>query len=83
VAICDAELLGKELKHGQVVIKISEHFYGGWLTSVEEALKLAEEANSVNLIGERIVEAAVRRGFIHREAVVELASIPHAMMVKV
>lgn len=83
VAICDAELLGKEFKHGQLVVRVSKHFYGGFLTSIEEALRLAEEANSANLLGKRIVEAAVRKGFIHREAVIELASIPHAMMVKV
>ncbi len=83
VAICDAELLGRELKHGELTIKVSEHFYGGFRTDIEEALRLAEEANSINLIGKRIVEAAVKKGFIHREAVIEVASIPHAMMVKV
>ena len=68
---------------GELTIKVSEHFYGGFRTGVEEALKLAEEANSVNLIGKRIVEAAVKRGLIHREAVIEVASVPHAIMVKV
>ncbi|RLF10190.1 MAG: DUF424 domain-containing protein [Thermoprotei archaeon] len=83
VAICDADLLGKEIKHGDVTIRITERFYGGFLTDIEEALRLMEEATSANLIGTKIVEAAVKRGFIHREAVVEIASIPHAMMVKV
>jgi len=83
VAICDAELLGRELKQGKLVIKVSEHFYGGFRLDVEEALKIAEEADSINLMGGRVVEAAARRGLIDREAVVTIASVPYAMAVKV
>ncbi len=84
VAACDAELLGMELKHRGVDIKISEKFYGGFKVSIEEALRLIEEATSANLLGERIVKAAIKRGLIHKDAVIKLAgNIPHAMMIKI
>lgn len=83
VAVCDAELLGRELNHRGVTIKVSEKFYGGFRASVEEALKLLEEATSANLLGSRIVEAAIKRGLVHREAVMRIADVPHAMIVRV
>ncbi|MCX8204193.1 MAG: DUF424 family protein [Candidatus Nezhaarchaeota archaeon] len=82
MAICDAELLGKELRYGRLTINISKHFYGGFQVSVEEALELIEEADSANLMGRRIVEAAIRRGLVHQEAVAELNSVPHVLIVK-
>lgn len=82
VAICDADLLGKELKHGKLTICVSEHFYRGFQTSIEEALELAEDADSANLMGKRIVEAAVRRGLVHREAVTEFDSVLHVLIVR-
>lgn len=83
VAICDEELLDKEFKCRDVTIKIAGSFYGGFKTSIEEALRLVKEATMVNLMGTRVIEAAIKKGFIHREAVVKLASTPHAMFFKI
>lgn len=83
MAVCDADLLGKEIKCGRSKIDISDRFYRGFQASVEEALELIEGADSANLMGRRIVEAAIMRGLVHREAVVELDSIPHVLIVKV
>lgn len=82
VAVCDTDLLGKEIKHGRSVISVSDRFYRGFQTSIEEALELIERADSVNLMGKKIVEAAITRGLVHREAVIEIDSIPHVLIIK-
>lgn len=83
VAICDADLLGKTLQDQGLKISVSEKFYGGFKASLSEALKLLEDATTANLLGESIVAAAIDAGFIHRDAVTRIASIPHAILVKI
>ena len=81
VAACDAELLGKTLKGGRVPFKVNEAFYKGVLMEVEEALGIIKMGTIVNLVGKRVVEAAIRVGLVHPEAVLYLGEVPHAQIV--
>ena len=82
IAACDAELLGKTLKHGKCDFKICEQFYGGLLTDVEAAIKLIRTGTVVNLIGRHLVQRAIKEGIIHPEAIIHISGIPHAQIVK-
>ena len=84
-AICDEELFGKKLVDSTLGIEfnVSGPFYGGELVPVEYAMAKAREADIINLVGKRSVEAAMREGFVHPEAVLEIAGVPHAQVVKV
>jgi len=82
VAICDADLLGKTIQDQGLKINVSEKFYGGFKADLDEALKLLEDATAANLLGENIVTAAINAGFIHRDAVIRIALIPHALFIK-
>ncbi len=87
IAACDKELLGKTLKFGEIEIKVSERFYGGKLVNEEELMVLLEEADVLNLIGNKVVEVAERLGLIHPEAKIffedsDGRKIPHSMMQK-
>ena len=83
LAVCDAEILGKTLKDSNITFEVSEKFYKGYKTSVDEAIDLIEESTIVNLVGTNIVKRAVERGYVHPEAVIKICGIPHAQIVKI
>jgi hypothetical protein len=82
VAVCDEELLGVTLEGGKVPFTVNEGFYRGILGDVEEALETMRHATICNLVGKRIVEAAIRRRMVHERAVIYFGDVPHAQIVK-
>jgi hypothetical protein len=82
VAACDAELLGKTLKEGNVVFKIQEHFYGGSLVRIEEAVGILKRATCANLVGSKIVGVAVKEGLVHPQSVVLVSGVPHVQIIR-
>lgn len=82
VAVCDAEILGKTLEGGRVPFTVSEGFYKGVLGEIDEALDAMKQATICNLVGKRIVEAAIECRMVHERAVIYLGDIPHAQIVR-
>jgi len=83
VAICDEELIDKEIKMKKHKVKISKNFYGGKLIDEKIAVKLMEKATIGNLIGKNIVELAEKNGFIVKQNIISINGIPHAQFVKI
>lgn len=81
VAVCDAELLGCTLEGGRVPFEVSERFYGGSLSSLDEALKAMRKATICNIVGKKIVEAAIGKEMVQKTAVIYIGDIPHAQIV--
>ncbi len=81
VAICDVELLGKTLKGGRVPFKVNETFYKGVPADLDEALEAMRRATICNLVGKKIVEAAIENRMVHKSAVIYFGDIPHAQIV--
>ncbi len=82
LAICDADVLGKTLREGKMVFRVSEEFYKGSLVSLEEALDLIQKSTIVNMVGKKIVETALENGLVHPEGVLEIEGVPHAQIMK-
>ena len=82
VAVCDIELLGKTLLGGRVPFKVNEDFYKGISGSIEEAIEAMRRATICNLVGKRIVDAAVKERMVHSKAVIYLGDVPHAQIVR-
>ena len=82
VAVCDAELLGKTILGGRVPFNVSEEFYKGVPGSVEEAVEAMRRATICNLVGKRIVDAAIAKRLVHQKAVIYFGDVPHAQIVK-
>ncbi|ABM80928.1 DUF424 domain-containing protein [Hyperthermus butylicus] len=82
VAICDEELLGKKFVEGELVLHINEEFYRGQLVPLSYAMQRAWEATILNLVGENTVNAAIKEGLIHPDAVIRIAGVPHAQAVR-
>ncbi|MEM2204512.1 MAG: DUF424 family protein [Sulfolobales archaeon] len=83
VSVCDEELLGKVLvdEKRKIKIRIDEPFYGGDLMELDEALGVISSSTQANLIGNRIVEAAIERGLVIREGVIEIAGVKHTQII--
>jgi len=83
VACCDEELLGRTLEGGQVPFKVSEGFYKGVLVEPDEALEFIKRGTIVNLVGRRIIEAAINARLVHPAAILYLGKVPHAQIVHI
>jgi len=80
VSVCDEEVLGRVLVDPEKGIRyvVDPLFYKGELKSVEEALEILFTATTGNLVGDRIVKAAVEKGIIHPDAVLVVENVPIA-----
>ncbi|MBC8224787.1 DUF424 family protein [Candidatus Bathyarchaeota archaeon] len=81
VAVCDAEILGKTLEGGRVPFTVSERFYKGTLCDLAEALEAMGKASIVNMVGKRIVAAAIEGNLVQEAGVIYIGDVPHAQMV--
>jgi len=83
VAICDEELLGREFREGRFVLRVEEGFYGGDLMTLEEGINQIGKCTIANLVGERIVRAAIEAGYVREENVLIIGGVPHAQLVRI
>ncbi len=82
VAICDKELLGKNIDSAGFKVKISKHFYGGEIIDVDKAIKLMQRSTISNIIGRNIVKIAIDRNFIHKNNIILIGGVPHAQFIQ-
>ena len=64
-------------------MEVLPSFYQGVLATTEEALQALEIASIVNLVGNVVVMAAVKRGLVDPEAIIRINGVPHAQIVRV
>ncbi len=82
LAVCDCELLGRTLRDGKIVFHIKEEFYNGRKATVDEAMGMIDNSTIVNLVGKCCVEKAISQGYVHPDAVLNIAGVPHAQIMK-
>ena len=82
VAACDSDLLGETFREGKLKLEVRSDFYGGVRTSVVDALAAIDTADIANLVGETIVQAAVRRSLVDPSAVLHIGGVPHVQIVR-
>ena len=59
VNICDTEIIGKTLSEGEFEIEISEDYFGGIQIDENKAIELLKTSNTLNLVGNNIVDLAI------------------------
>ena len=79
VACCDEQLLLKVFKEGNIKIEITEQFYGGQLVKLEEAIEILSGATNFNIVGENIINQAIRCKLLSKDGVHVINGIPMAM----
>ena len=82
LAACDSEIVGKKFKEGKLRIEVTKSFYGEEKVSEKVFLNHLRNAVIVNLVGERVVNLAVKNGFADEETVIKIQGIPHVQILK-
>lgn len=80
---CDQELIGKTIRKGEIEFAVRESFYKGKKITENELKELFEEAESVNLVGKKSVEIAIKNNWIKKEDIIRIDTIPHAQIFKI
>jgi uncharacterized protein len=82
VAVCDSELLGETFREGKLKLEVRPDFYRGVRTTVVDALAAIDAADIANLVGQAIVQAAVKRSLVDPSAVLNIGGVPHVQIVR-
>jgi len=82
LAICDCEILGRTLRQGKIVFHVKEEFYKGGKVALDEAVNMIQNSTIVNMVGKNCVGKAIEKGYVHPDAVLDIAGVPHAQIVK-
>jgi len=85
VAVCDAELIGKVLREGEIVLNLEKYasFYQG-----EEADEAAVEkelltATSINLVGKKATGIAKKIKLVKDSDMITIQKVPHVQIYKI
>ncbi|MGB9748333.1 MAG: DUF424 family protein [Candidatus Woesearchaeota archaeon] len=81
LAVCDSDIFGKKFSEGNKQIDLSSDFYRGKIMDEDRVLSLMEASNSINLVGSKIVELAVKNGFVNQKNIIKINNIPIAFIV--
>ena len=81
MSICDENLIGKKFEDDSMQLDVSKFFYRGESMSDEDALKIAGDANSLNIVGENSINFALKNKLIIKEDIVRIKKIPHAIAI--
>lgn len=82
LAVADADLVGKVLKQGKIVFRVSEHFYKGELVEEAELKEKLSQAQNINLVGEKSFQVAKGMGFLQEKDILRIEGVPHAHVYK-
>jgi hypothetical protein len=77
---CDCELLNTTLSEDKIEIEISDKFYGNKKVTEEEFEEALKKATNANLIGKRVIAAAVRCGITDYDCCIYIKDIPHVQI---
>ncbi|MBI2671455.1 DUF424 family protein [Candidatus Woesearchaeota archaeon] len=81
VAICDEGILGKKFEEGDLFLDVSESFYKGEKKNEKEVEKILNEAENINLAGEKTISIALRLKVIDKENIIWIKGVPHAQLI--
>jgi hypothetical protein len=83
LAAADSELINRNLREGKLHLEVKQDFYGEMKVSEETLISSLGICTIANLVGERVVNAAIEANYIDRENVIRIEGIPHAQMAKI
>ncbi|MDR2698930.1 MAG: DUF424 family protein [Candidatus Methanoplasma sp.] len=81
LAACDQEILGKTFRGDGVKITVSEIFYGGEIVPEDVFVERTKSVTIMNLVGNRVVERAVKEGLVSGQNVMVIGEVKHAQTV--
>ena len=77
VAACDAELIGRTLKEGEVRLQVGD-FYDGDVVTEEDLVEQVRNSTMGNFVGEETITACMKHELIDKDGVIRIQGVPHA-----
>lgn len=81
IAICDEEILGQTFRGEKAKITVTD-FYRGDLVEEEFVRINIGVFTILNIVGNRIVDLAIREGIVSAESVMDIGGVKHVQAVK-
>ncbi len=78
VAVCDLEVLGCKFLDGEKRIEVYRSFYGDRVIEEGELDRYLGEATIINLVGKRVVDMAIKLGYVSQDRVLTIGETVHA-----
>ena len=84
VAVCDADLLGKELKSGKLTLNLRNYrsFYEGKKVSPQELSLMLKRVYCINIVGAESIELVSSIIDLDSSKVVKIGGVPHLQYYK-
>ncbi|MBO5669367.1 MAG: DUF424 family protein [Candidatus Methanomethylophilaceae archaeon] len=82
LAACDEEVLGGSYSEGKLRLKVHESFYREEVVSELVLIRMMEEADIMNLVGEATISLAIGEGYVDESNVITIGGVVHAQVVK-
>lgn len=82
LAACDDGLIGKKFEEDDLCLHVTERFYNGFKVEEDELEKLMDECTIANLVGDEVVDLAIRKKLVRQDRVLRIEGIPHAQFVR-
>ena len=74
--ICDADLLGKKIIQDELIIHISQSYYGERFVEREEAESLLKNSSIINIAGKETVSLSVELGIGSESGIKIISDVP-------
>lgn len=82
ISVCDAGLVGKILRQGEIVLSLSGDYFQEEVIGVNKAADLLKKCSIANLVGEKIVALAISMGLAKEVSVKRICGTPFLMIFK-
>jgi len=82
VNICDIELVGTKLEQGEIVVDLTREYFQQEIIEEREAENLLKTCSVANLVGERIVNKAIKLRLAKEISIKRISGIPFLMIFK-
>ena len=82
INICDIELIGTKLEQGEIVVDLTKEYFQQEIIKESNAEKLLQTCSIANLVGERIVNQAIKLRLAKETSIKRICGIPFLMIFK-
>ncbi len=81
--ICDADLLGKKITQDDLIMNISESYYGERFVEEGEAETLLKNSSIINLAGPETVSLSIKLGVGSENGIKKVSGVPFLIIFNV
>ena len=80
--ICDANLVGKEVRENELKVNISKNYYGEKIVDETEAKNLLKSSSIINMVGNETISLSIKLGIGSENGVKKIDGVPFLIVFK-